>query len=627
VLPKNATLQLRIRTGRHAGATLPIDRPLLLGRDGRCRVVIEDPQISRVHALIEPDRDRLIIRDMGSRNGLFVNGERVDVLHELQDGDVLILGQTELVVEAIGLTPVMRRRATPESESAGTAPGWRDASAQTEAGEIASREVSSVRIANQLLTAALQFAAQCATLTPEKLQSWFLVRIASLLRAQGCLLLAGDPRSAAARGAWCHYGSAEAARLLAQSPWEQGRWGRGLFEPAAVTMPALLHTLSVPAYRGSDVAGLFVFWREDSTAFLPTDVALARALLDALAGGPLLDVMEQFAASATKASPIGDDLGLVGQSAAAVRLREAILRIGPREATTLVTGESGTGKELVARALVAVSPRADKPFFALNMGAIPATLIEAELFGYERGAFSGADQQRHGKLELASGGSIFLDEIGELPLDTQAKLLRALEGQPFFRIGGRAEVRADVRFVCATNRNLEDMVKAGTFRADLFHRINILRIELPPLRERTEDIPHLCEHFIAKITASHNLPEGYRLSPKVLGLFMRHQWPGNIRELRNTIERMILLADGKELSERVAPDAIRALDNANTATPPRLHQLTAEMERDIVMRALIMTEGVKSAAALRLGISRPTLDRKIKAYGLEHLANTRGGEE
>jgi len=250
------------------------------------------------------------------------------------------------------------------------------------------------------------------------------------------------------------------------------------------------------------------------------------------------------------------ETGLIGESGA---LREVLVKIeqmAPVSSTVLIEGESGTGKELVARALHRLSPRRNKPFIAVNVGALPETLLESELFGHEKGAFTGAAERRIGRFELADTGTLFLDEIGEIPPSTQVKLLRALEEREFLRLGGTQPIRVNVRVLAATNKPLRQHVEEGSFRTDLFYRLNVLSIHLPPLRERPEDVPHLVRQFISDYSREHDRPF-HGISAEAMRMLMEYSWPGNVRELRNLVESMVVLSHGKEIAPGDLPRQIR----------------------------------------------------------------------
>jgi DNA-binding NtrC family response regulator len=346
----------------------------------------------------------------------------------------------------------------------------------------------------------------------------------------------------------------------------------------------------------------------------------------------------------TIGSAADDERTLVGTSSRIRHVIDVIDKVADSPSTVLVTGESGTGKELVALALHRKSSRREKPFIRINAAAIPPTLIEAELFGHEKGAFTGAVMAKPGRFELADGGTLFLDEIGELPVDMQVKLLRVLQEQTFERVGGIKTLHVDIRLIAATNRDLKKAIADGTFREDLYWRLNVIPVELPPLRERSEDIPLLVEEFRKKLNKRLN-KDVESFSADAMVMLQRYQWPGNIRELENIVERTLLFC-GKPVVdvEDLPPDLCARIELVLPSSSPAQHpgdprppsgdyavdkllveggsmkdivrQATAELERDLIARALDETQGNVTHAARRLKISRKSLQIKMKELGL-----------
>jgi len=314
----------------------------------------------------------------------------------------------------------------------------------------------------------------------------------------------------------------------------------------------------------------------------------------------------------------GDDGEIVGDSAAMRRVFELIRKTAPTQGRVLITGENGTGKELVARALHDGSARCDEAFVKVNCAAIPQELIESELFGHERGAFTGATRQRKGKFELADGGTLFLDEIGDMSLDAQAKVLRALQEGEVERVGGSETIRVDVRVVAATNKRMQQEIDAGRFREDLFYRLNVVPIELPPLRDRREDIPALVDHFVGRACARHG-KRSRRVTEQAVTLLMQHSWPGNVRELQNSIERLVILSDGDieaDDVQQMLPGVKKVKGHYRRGAA--LKEMVAAAEREIILGALEDNGGHVSRTAAALQLERSHLYKKMKALGVDH---------
>ena len=365
----------------------------------------------------------------------------------------------------------------------------------------------------------------------------------------------------------------------------------------------------------------------------PRDVTVSMALLAAGVDDVVTDPIDELAlalalrhvATLPRRTAIAAPPALIGDGDVMQRLREMIERVAGTRSTVLILGESGTGKELVARAIHDASPRRTRRFVAINCAAIPAALLESELFGHRRGAFTDAVRDKRGLFEDADGGTLFLDEIGELPLALQAKLLRALQDGEIRRVGDTAPIRVDVRLIAATLRDLADDVRDGRFREDLYYRLNVLPVTIPPLRERTEDIPQLARFFARRHAARHQLGE-VELSDVAIEALVRQPWPGNVRELENVLERVVVLADAPTPGRRARVIDLDYLGTVmNVQAPPSaitdanglsIKKATREIEQDLIRRALGVTQGNRTNAAKLLEISHRALLYKMKEYGI-----------
>jgi DNA-binding NtrC family response regulator len=310
---------------------------------------------------------------------------------------------------------------------------------------------------------------------------------------------------------------------------------------------------------------------------------------------------------------VDSGVGLVGSSPPMRRAMELVEKVAPSKASVVITGQSGTGKEMVARAIHQLSPRRDKPFIAINCSAIPATLIESEMFGHERGAFTGADQRRLGAWELADGGTLFLDEIGEIPIELQSKFLRVLEEERLRRLGGKSEIIVDVRVISATNRDLKEAIRTGGFREDLYFRLNVFHIGLAPLKERREDIPMLVQHFIDRFGRD----AGKKLqgvSSQAMKLLTDYAWPGNIRELRNTLERAVILCGAGTIEPEHLPSELAAGGGESAYLKLPYGLPLREIEKEYILSTLSRLQKNKARTAQALGISEKTLYNKLYRY-------------
>jgi len=309
---------------------------------------------------------------------------------------------------------------------------------------------------------------------------------------------------------------------------------------------------------------------------------------------------------------------IIGESVAMHQVFDIVQQVAPTRATVLVSGETGTGKELIAHAIHNLSSRKKGPFIAVHAAALPSALLESEMFGHEKGSFTGAIEQRIGRFELANGGTLFLDEIGELEPQMQVKLLRVLEERAFERVGGQKTIEVDVRLIAATNKDLKKQVAGGKFRDDLFYRLSVVTIGLPPLRERRDDIPLLVSAFLQQCSEDNN-KNVTELTPDAMNVLMAYDWPGNVRELRNAIEQMIVLSRSEKLSLRDVPAGIRGGADLTKISVVRNGMTVEEAEKELIVQALKELNGNRTRAAEKIGMSRRTLHRKLKRYGLEEL--------
>jgi len=316
-----------------------------------------------------------------------------------------------------------------------------------------------------------------------------------------------------------------------------------------------------------------------------------------------------------------DTQNIIGNSPKMIKLLETVAQVAPSEATVLISGESGTGKELIAGAIHFNSLRKKGPFVKINCAAITETLLESELFGHEKGAFTGADRRKEGRFSQAHGGTLLLDEVGEMSLMMQVKLLRALQEREFNRVGGESTIQVDVRVIAATNKNLKDQINEGAFREDLYYRLNVVELEVPPLSDRKEDIPLLTQHFL-ELFAAKNRKEIKGFTPRAMDNLIRYDWPGNVRELMNAVERGVVLSRSSYLDVPDFPfmkDSMLQNDQDST-TPAKLSMQgdvpLEKIEKTAILKTLEAANGNKSEAARRLGITRKTLHKKLKAYGV-----------
>jgi DNA-binding NtrC family response regulator len=421
---------------------------------------------------------------------------------------------------------------------------------------------------------------------------------------------------------------------------QDGREGIGILEDAEFDL--LLLDLALPGESGIDLLPRITAMHPNLPVIMITAFGTVNNVVDAVRAGAenfiqkpwdneklLADIRSAIARHKAEAEVIQlkrtlkqryNFENIIGKSDPMLRLFDTVAQVAPSRSTVLIQGESGTGKELIAKAIHQNSPRRDKPFVAVNTGAIPSDLLESTLFGHVKGAFTSANMARKGLFEAANSGTLFLDEIGTMPMDMQAKILRVLQDRRFMQVGGTQEIQVDVRIVAATNVNLQQAVKDGRFREDLFYRLNVILLDLPPLRQRREDIPLLSQHFL-RVYATENGTEAPSLSPESLRILMDYEWPGNVRELENAMERGVVLATTRTLTPDLLPTqltgstySLAMLDQRPDAS---LFDMMEEIERRIIADRLERCHWNQTEAAEYFKIPLSTLNQKIKRLNVE----------
>ncbi len=456
------------------------------------------------------------------------------------------------------------------------------------------------------------------------LQSELLELICEVIpAAQAAIVLQPNPNDEPASPCiWNRKGLGSGPTSIQQKLVQQATWERcAIFSTAVDGDTSAKHVLCVPLVGVEKILGVIYLSAPASSAPFGEDHAFFVSSVSRIAAVTLenLSRMDSLRAENQRLrAEVEADRSLIGESKAMRRVSDFIGRVAKSDSTVLIRGESGTGKELVARAIHSNSLRPDQPFVAINCAAIPETLLESELFGHEKGAFTGAVATKKGKLEAAEAGTLFLDEIGEMAPLLQAKLLRALQQREFERLGGTRLLPFHARVLAATNKNLEQAIKTGAFRQDLYYRLNVVSVALPPLREHREDVPHLALHFANKYAAK--CKRGFKgLAPEARSLLMQYSWPGNVRELENAIEHAIVLGLTDEILPEDLPDAL--LEEQSSALPPaRYHNTLNQTKKQLVLAALEESHGSPAEAARLLGIHPKYLHRLIRNLNLKSEA-------
>lgn len=623
---------------------------VIVGRSSDNQIVVRDERVSRRHAEISNQKGGWVVRDLGSRNGTQVDRRSVVGEHSLSEGETISVADCEMVFtsnlagafSSFAPLPVAKSsdQLTQDGFGQPTITHRQNRSQWSRNAESGSLEdpasffyrlvfelvacesaESQAQVALDRLLARLELSSGgVVTLTPDA--------TASSDPAVPTLAVLATKQPA---GQSYHRISdflvqtvvRERQALLARNVRndEKLSFARESAQRDAVSI------LCAPLRDGEKVIGLLhIYSSGDERSLTDRDLELAIGVADNLAIALVRQqASEQLTRTLAKTRKQIDELQaqleitreMVGRSGSLEKVRKAIGRAAPTTATVLIRGESGVGKELVARAIHAASPRRDGPLVCLNCAALAPSLLESELFGHEKGAFTGATDRKVGKFEAADGGTLLLDEIGEMSPDLQAKFLRVLEGQPFERLGGNRSIKTDVRVIAATNRDLEEAVQAKEFRSDLYFRLRVIEVEVPALRQRLEDLPLLVEHFI-QLLRHHANRRIDGITPQALELLSRHTWPGNVRELRNVIERALVLGASNvldvedfSLSSLGAPILPASMPNVASG----YHPITLdELEKSHIFATLEYAEGNKTKASQILGIERSTLDRKLKRY-------------
>ena len=579
--------ELIVVNGPLAGTHLPLDQgEILIGRAPGSKLVLNDAEIGWRHCQVRRQGTRYMVTDLRSSLGTYVNGMR-SAERWLEDRDQLGIGKTILM--------------------------FRSGEAQTEAPVAApSRDAKPTLLtACSLVFLSRALAAGMDDEQNTLLQNQILRLVGDLIPIEDGVLLLG----ASAAELNTRWAERAAKHTVNFAPAVSRVCEEGAFVDHAVRIAG------VPLYLAGALGGALLVRIEDrEAARLPghLETLTAAASLSSIGFEANREVETLKAENALLQEQIAGQTGIVGSSPVIRRLLDLIDRVAPRDTTVLIAGESGTGKELVARALHQKSPRSERPFIAVNCAALSETLFESELFGHEKGAFTGAVALKRGRFELAQGGTIFLDEVGELASGLQAKLLRVLQQREFERVGGTQAYPLDIRIIAATNRDLAADVAEGRFREDLYHRLNVVALQSPPLRDRKEDIPRLAEFFLRR-SAERCKRHVEGLSPEVQHMISQYSWPGNVRELENAMERAVVLG----VSEMVLPEDLpeTLLEAAPRDTEAKYHHSVGQAKRDAILDAYVQGNGDYKQAAKLLGLHPNYLLRLVRNLELREEIN------
>ncbi len=635
--------RLVARDGPLKGSVFGLDGgEFSVGRNPSNRLAVGDPSLSRHHCVIARRGEQFEIRDLDSRNGTFVNGVPV---HErtLTAGDEIQIGNSLFLFlsEDAQTAPSPAVRLDERSVLTGSTVILRSQDSRyLQPDNVATAPFPALRVARDLkallkLSTAINSVRRLETLERQLMECIFDVVPA----ARGAILLTGDnPDEFNSVFSWDRETGAVApfpvSGTVVRKVLEEkvGVLSTDVMEDAALgTSKSLLAAetrslLAVPLTVFERMLGLIYLDTGSPTAKLDQDhleLMTAVAAISAVALENARHVERLEDENQRLKAEINIEHNMVVESPPMRTVYRFVSRVAASDSTVLITGESGTGKELVARAIHRNSPRAQKPFVAINCAALTETLLESELFGHEKGAFTGALQQKRGKLEVADGGTVFLDEMGELAPSLQAKLLRALQEREFERVGGTRAVHIDVRVIAATNRDLAESVKAGAFRQDLYYRLNVVSIEMPPLRERREDIPLLASYFAAR-AGERSKRHVLGVSPEARACLINYEWPGNVRELENAIERAVVLGSSDFILPEDLPEAVLETVQPAGVNIAQYHEAVAQAKKQVILRAVEQAGGSYTEAAKLLGVHPNYLHRLIRNMNLKSVLKGAG---
>jgi len=609
--------------GPHENGNFALDGDLTFGRDPANQVAIDDFSVSRRHCMIARDGDRYVIRDLGSHNGTFVNGSAVEE-RILENGDRIAIGASVFEFSSAHKAPASAEVLFDEHHH--------QYLTVESAGIMSDEAAATMSLPRQRLShdfaILLKLATKLRGMRDMESLLWQLVGVLlEVIPAERVAILLGEDRASLEPAfAWDKI----------SGPGQPVRVSRTVVDRAMTQQRAILINDAPKVARSTSVeelqvhsvlcapiatpekqlGAIYMDCRKMGTVFDAGHLHLISAIAGmtalALENTRVLELLERE--NEQLKSEVRVQFEMIGESAAMQEVYRFVAKVAPTESNVLIEGESGTGKELVARAIHRHSARADRPFIAINCAAITETLLESELFGHEKGAFTGAAAQKKGYIEVADGGTVFLDEIGELALALQAKLLRVLQERELVRVGGTKPIKVDIRILAATNRGLAHLAKEGKFREDLFYRLNVLACKIPSLRSRREDIPLLARHFAEKYSSKCKR-EVRGIADGALACLKRYDWPGNVRELENAIEHAVVLGSTREIVRDDLPESLLEVGTAGTEASG-YHEQVALRKKELILDALERCNGNFTDAAKLLEIHPNYLHRLVTVLEL-----------